>query len=46
MILHIMILDKFLPPFIDFVDECFGRNNHKYVFITSEKYLYGFDSTT
>ena len=41
MILHIMILDKFLPPFIKFVDEHFGRQEHRYVFITSEKYLYG-----
>lgn len=40
-ILHIMILDKFLAPFIDFVNEHFGRENHHYVFITSEKYDYG-----
>ena len=36
-----MILDKFLAPFINFVDEHFGRENHRYVFITSEKYDYG-----
>lgn len=40
-ILHVMILDKFLAPFIDFVDEHFGRENHHYVFITSEKYEFG-----
>ncbi len=40
-ILHVMILDKFLAPYIDFVDENFGRDNHHYVFITSEKYEYG-----
>ena len=40
-ILHVMILDKFLAPFIDFVDKNFGRDNHHYVFITSEKYDYG-----
>ena len=40
-ILHIMILDKFLAPFINFVDEHFGRKNHHYVFITSEKYEFG-----
>ncbi len=40
-ILHVMILDKFLAPYIDFVDENFGRDNHHYVFITSEKYDYG-----
>ena len=37
-ILHIMILDKFIPNFIEFVDKYFGRENHKYVLITSEKY--------
>lgn len=41
MILHVMILDKFLPPFIDFVDKNFGRGEHKYVFITSERYIFG-----
>ena len=40
-ILHVMILSNFLAPFIDFVDENFGRENHHYVFITSEKYEYG-----
>ena len=40
-ILHVMILSNFLAPFIDFVDENFGRDNHHYVFITSEKYEYG-----
>lgn len=40
-ILHVMILDKFLAPYIDFVDEHFGRAEHHYVFITSEKYEYG-----
>lgn len=40
-ILHVMILEKFLAPYIDFVDENFGRENHHYVFITSEKYDYG-----
>jgi hypothetical protein len=40
-ILHVMILDKFLAPFIDFVDEHFGREKHHYVFITGEKYEYG-----
>ena len=39
--LHIMAPDKFLAPFIDFIDEHFGRENHHYVFITSEKYDYG-----
>lgn len=36
-----MILDKFIPNFIEFVDKYFGRENHKYVLITSEKYNFG-----
>lgn len=40
-ILHIMILDKFIPNFIEFVDKYFGRENHKYILITSEKYNFG-----
>lgn len=40
-ILHIMVLDKFIAPFINFVDKYFERKNHKYVLITSEKYNYG-----
>ncbi len=40
-ILHVMILSNFLAPYIDFIDENFGRENHHYVFITSEKYDYG-----
>ena len=41
MILHVMIMEKFLPPFIDFVDKYFDVNEHKFVFITSPKYKYG-----
>lgn len=41
MILHVMRLDKFLPPFIELIDEHFGREGHKYVFIQEEKYEYG-----
>ncbi|AXX85656.1 TDP-N-acetylfucosamine:lipid II N-acetylfucosaminyltransferase [Aliarcobacter skirrowii] len=40
-ILHVMILDKFLASYIEFIDKNFGRENHHYVFITSEKYEYG-----
>ncbi|MDX4036492.1 TDP-N-acetylfucosamine:lipid II N-acetylfucosaminyltransferase [Aliarcobacter skirrowii] len=40
-ILHVMILDKFLASYIEFIDKNFGRDNHHYVFITSEKYEYG-----
>lgn len=36
-----MTLDKFLAPFINFVDKNIGRGEHKYIFITSEKYIYG-----
>lgn len=41
MILHIIKPDKFIPPFIDFVDEHFERDEHKFVFISNEKYEYG-----
>lgn len=40
-ILHIMIIDKFMAPYIDFIDTHFGREGHHYVFVTSEKYEYG-----
>ena len=40
-ILHIMQLDKFLPPFIDFVDDNFGRKDHHYAFVETERYDYG-----
>lgn len=43
MILHIMILDKFIPPFIEFVDEYFGRKEHKYIFINDEEYKFGLE---
>ena len=43
MILHVMIIDKFLAPFIDFVDKQFGRGEHKYVFINDEEYKYGLE---
>jgi dTDP-N-acetylfucosamine:lipid II N-acetylfucosaminyltransferase len=40
-ILHVMILDKFLPPYIDFIDKHFGKTNHQYVFVDKERYEYG-----
>lgn len=36
-----MILDKFIPNFIEFVDKHFEQKDHKYLLITSEKYNYG-----
>lgn len=41
MILHVMIIEKFMPPFIDFLRNNFTFSKHKFVFITSEKYLLG-----
>lgn len=38
-----MILDKFIPPFIEFVDEYFGRKEHKYIFINDEEYKFGLE---
>ncbi len=41
MILHVMIMEKFMPPFIDFMIEHFDIRLHRFVFITSPKYQYG-----
>jgi len=41
MILHIMTLDKFLPPFIKFVEQYFDTSEHKFVFINNEEYKFG-----
>lgn len=35
-----MTMEKFLAPLIDFIDKNFGREPHKYVFITSPRYEY------
>lgn len=41
-ILHIMHMQKFLPPFIDFVNENFDEKNHTFFFLDKErKYEYG-----
>ncbi len=40
-ILHLMVLDKFLPPFIDFVSENFDIWEQKFVFLGKEEYKYG-----
>lgn len=41
MILHVMIMEKFMPSFLDFMMEHFDVNQHRFVFITSPKYQYG-----
>ncbi|WP_201977152.1 TDP-N-acetylfucosamine:lipid II N-acetylfucosaminyltransferase [Aeromonas enteropelogenes] len=41
MILHVMILEKFMPSFIDFMMAHFDVTQHRFVFITSPKYQYG-----
>lgn len=41
MIAHIMISEKFMPPFISLMEQEFSRYNHQYLFITSEKYEFG-----
>ncbi|MBN27996.1 MAG: hypothetical protein CL578_23550 [Alteromonadaceae bacterium] len=45
MVLHIMVLDKFMVPFIDFIRARFNVDDHKFVFVTSEKYLFGLTPT-
>lgn len=41
MILHVMIVEKFMPSFLDFMMEHFDVSQHRFVFITSPKYQYG-----
>lgn len=41
MILHVMIIEKFMPSFVDFMMEHFDVTQHHFVFITSPKYQYG-----
>lgn len=36
-ILHIMHMQKFLPPFIDFVNDKFDEKNHTFFFLDKEK---------
>jgi len=42
-ILHIMILDKFIPPFIKFINENFNSNEHIFVVIGKPNSDYGMD---
>jgi len=42
-ILHIMILDKFIPPFIKFINENFDPNDHIFVIIGKPRSDYGMD---
>lgn len=44
MILHVMIIEKFMPSFLDFMMGHFDVSQHRFVFITSPKYLYGLQS--
>ncbi|WP_434667160.1 TDP-N-acetylfucosamine:lipid II N-acetylfucosaminyltransferase [Aeromonas sp. NJAU223] len=41
MIVHVMIIEKFMPSFIDFMMKHFDVGLHRFVFITSPKYQYG-----
>ncbi len=40
-IIHLMILDKFNVPFIEFVEQNLNAKNHKYIFLQKPKYEYG-----
>ncbi len=42
-ILHIMILDKFIPPFIKFINKNFNSNEHIFVVIGKPRSDYGMD---
>lgn len=41
MILHVMIIEKFMPSFLDFMMANFDVSQHRFVFITSPKYQFG-----
>ena len=41
MIVHCIVLDKFIPPFIDFLKRNFDYNNHHFLFLHQEFYDYG-----
>ena len=41
MILHVMIMEKFMPSFLDFMMANFDVSQHRFVFITSPKYQFG-----
>ncbi|WP_281950357.1 hypothetical protein [Nitrosophilus kaiyonis] len=40
-ILHLMALDKFIPPFIKFIKENCEIDRHLFVFLHKERYDYG-----
>ncbi len=40
-IVHIIIMDKFIPPFIDFIDENFDIQQHSFIILGKEKYKFG-----
>jgi dTDP-N-acetylfucosamine:lipid II N-acetylfucosaminyltransferase len=46
MIAHVMISEKFMPPFISLMEQEFSRYNHQYLFITSEKYEFGLNPSS
>jgi hypothetical protein len=42
-ILHIIVLDKVIPPFIKFINENFNPNEHIFVMIGKPRSDYGMD---
>lgn len=40
-IVHIMRSEKFMPPFLDFIDEHLDVSKHTFIFIGKKKYEYG-----
>ena len=41
MIVHCIVLDKFIPPFIDFLKRNFDYKDHYFLFLHQESYEYG-----
>ncbi len=40
-ILHIIVLDKFIPTYINFIDQHFDISQHQFMALDKEKYEYG-----
>lgn len=40
-ILHVITLDKFIPSYIEFVDQNFDISKHRFMIVGKEKYEYG-----
>lgn len=44
-ICHIMVLDKFIPPYINFIDKYFDINNHHFIIFADSNTLQSYPIT-